>query len=155
MSTDDRLRDALDRALAEARAHLEPNLRVLTHELSDTTVAALLSGAEALDRAVSLGDVLRALVGAASQAAERVALFLVRDGRVRPWHLNGVDVTALSTADADRVAAFPVTVGGQVVAILYADAAASRTAGLDVLTRYAGRLLEAKTLHMALGVSAQ
>ena len=155
MSIDDRLHAALDRALAEARARLEPDLRALTHELSDSAATSLVSAAEALDRAGSLGDLLRSLIGAAAQYAERVGLFLVRDGRVSPWHLNDIDAEALSTADADRIAAFPLTVGGHVVAILYADAPASRAGVLDVLTRYAARLLETKTLHMALGITAR
>jgi hypothetical protein len=155
VSPDDRLRTALDRALAEARAHLEPDLRALTHELTETAATALVSAAEALDRAGSLGEVLRALVAAAGTYAERVGLFLLRDGRVLPWHLNGIDVTTLSTTDVDSVTAFPLTVGGQVVAILYADAPASRAGALDVLTRYAARLLESKTLHMALGITTR
>jgi hypothetical protein len=154
VSTDDRLRDALERALADARARLEPDLRALTHELADAVPATLASGAEALDRAGSLAEVLRALVSTAAEYADRVGLFLVRDGRVRPWQLSGVDETTVWTADADRAAAFPIAVGGEVVAILYADAPASRAA-LDVLTRYAGRLLESKTLHMALGIPAR
>lgn len=155
VSTDERLRDALECALADARARLEPELRTLTHELSDAAAARLASAAEALDRADSLAEVLRTLVGAAAQYADRIGLFLVRDGRVRPWHLHGVAEEALSTADADGVATFPITVGNRVVAILYTDAPHVRAGSLDVLTRYTGRLLEAKTLHMALGIAAR
>jgi len=152
--TDDRLRDALERALAEARARLEPDLRALTHELAEAVPATLASATEALDRSASLAEVLRALVSAAAQYADRVGLFLVHDGRVRPWQLSGVDETTVWTADEDRAAAFPVAVGGEVVAILYADAPAL-PAALETLTRYASRLLESKTLHMALGIPAR
>lgn len=158
MSIDDRLRDALERALAEARASLEPELRTLARELSDARMAALASGAQALDRADSLTAVLHALVDAAAQHADRIGLFLVKDGRIRPWQLRGVDEAAVSSGRTDGATTFPVTVGGTVVAILYAEATTGRADGdrsLDVLTRYAGRLLESMTLHMALGVGAR
>lgn len=156
VSIDDRLRDALERALAEARISLEPELRTLTHELTEATTAALASAAEAFDRAPTLAGVLHALVDAAAQHADRVGLFLVCDGRVRPWQLRGVDETALAGAHADRTTTFPLAVGGRVVAILYAESAPPRAGGvgaLDLLTRYAGRHLEAMTLHTALGIS--
>lgn len=158
VSIDGRLRDALERVLADARASLEPELRTLAHELSDARAAAVASSAQALDEAESLTQVLHALVDAAAQQADRVGLFLVTDGRVRPWELRGVDETMLSSARTDGTTTFPLTVGGRVVAILYAEAAAARPGGgrsLDVLTRYAGRRLESMTLHMALGIGAR
>jgi hypothetical protein len=154
VSTHDRLGDALDRALADARARLEPDLRAVTHEVSEAVRATLSSATEEFDRAGSLGAVLRALVAAAGRHAERVGLFLVNDGRVRPWQLSGIDETTIWAGDTNRATAFPVAIGGEVVAILYADAPASRAA-LEVLTRYAGRVLESKTLHMTLGIPAR
>jgi hypothetical protein len=57
--------------------------------------------------------------------------------------------------------AMPVTVGGAVVAILYADAPDADKeiepvwpARLDVLARYAGRMLESITIRQAAGLSA-
>ena len=150
----DRFDDALDRALADARASLESDLRAVTHELSDAAVTALASSAEALDRAASLADVLRGLLDAASGYADCAGVFLVRDGGVRPWRLNGVDERALSSIQVDHATTFPVVVGGQTVAILYAEGGAPRAGALDVLTRYAGRLLESRTLHLALGIAA-
>jgi hypothetical protein len=158
VSIDGRLRDALERVLAGARASLEPELRTLADELSDARTAALASSAQALDEAGSLTEVLHALVDAAAQHADRVGLFLVTEGRVRPWQLRGLDETTLSSVRTDGATTFPVTVGGKVVAILYAEAAAGRAGGsrsLDVLTRYAGRRLESMTLHMALGIGAR
>lgn len=155
VSIDDRLRDALERALVEARASLEPELRTLTHELTDATTAAIASAAEAFDRAPSLAGVLHALVDAAAQHADRVGLFLVRDGRLRAWELRGLDETALASARADHTTTFPLAVGGRIVAILYAESAPPRAGGvgfLDLLTRYAGRQLESMTLHTALGI---
>jgi len=174
VSSDDRLRDALERALADARTQLELELRTLTHELSDAAATTLASAAGALDRGASLAEVLRALVDTSATYADRVGLFLIRDGRVRPWRLVGLAADALppsleaaadlsraretdgrSNAGGDRESTFPVTVGGRVVAILYADAAAPRTGALEVLTRYAGHVLESRTLHMALGIAAR
>jgi hypothetical protein len=55
----------------------------------------------------------------------------------------------------------PVTVGGAVVAILYADGPDADKNGephwparLDVLARYAGRMLESITIRQAAGLSA-
>lgn len=153
---DDRLRAALERALAEAHASLEPELRTLALELTDASAASLASAAEALDRAPTLGGVLHALVDAAAPYADRIGLFLVRDGRVRPWQVRGVSETALSNPRDDRAATFPLTVGGRVVAILYAESAPAHAGGvraLELLARYAGRLLESMTLRTALGIA--
>lgn len=157
VSIDTSLHDALERALADARARLEPQLRTLAHELSGARTAAIASSAQALDEAASLSAVLDALVGAAAQYADRVGLFLMTDGRVRPWQLRGVDAAALSSPRSDDAVSFPVTVGGTTVAVLYAEAAAGVASGsaLDVLTKYAGRRLESMTLRMALGIGTQ
>ncbi|MBI2187802.1 MAG: hypothetical protein HYU37_11910 [Acidobacteria bacterium] len=156
MSIHDRLHDALERALAGLRAGLEPELRTLAHELPDTATAVLASAAEAIDRAGSLAGTLHALVEAAVPYADRVGLFLVRDGRVRAWRLNGVEEAAVTTTRTDRMTRFPISVDGSVVAILYAEGADARAGGipaLDLLTRYTGHLLESITLHAALGLT--
>jgi hypothetical protein len=65
------------------------------------------------------------------------------------------------TAGARHAAALPITVGGRVVAVLYADATpvdspsgASRwPATLEVLARHASRALEAMTVQQATGLS--
>jgi hypothetical protein len=58
-----------------------------------------------------------------------------------------------------RVAAWPVSVGGSVVAVLYADSAVADTSDevywpsfLDVLARHAGRVLEGITVRQAAGL---
>jgi GAF domain-containing protein len=153
---DHRLDDALARALAGARASFELELRTLAHELPETTAAALASAAHALDRAGSLSATLRALVERAGHYADRVGLFLVRDDRVRAWRLDGVAESALTCAKTDGTTSFPVVVGGRVVAVLCAESTTPRAGGvhaLNVLTRYAGRLLESITLQAALGLT--
>jgi hypothetical protein len=57
--------------------------------------------------------------------------------------------------------ALPIVVGGAVVAVLYADRPADDAAGdedrwsatLDVLAHYASKVLEALTVHQAVGLS--
>lgn len=179
VSFDDRLRDVIDRALAEARANLEHEVRALAHELGDSmadersraaaaavdelrrswdaSMAELVSAADAFDNAGSLAEVLHALFDGARRCADRVGIFLVNNGRLRPWRLEGLDLAAMAASGADY-ATFPIIVGGSVVAILYADvpradgAPAGRAAMLDVLARHASRLLESMTLHKALGL---
>jgi len=158
VSFDDRLRDALDRALAGTRAELERDVRALAEELQHAAqaqpqTAGLASAIQKLDGAGSLSDVLHALLDGAAEHADEVGLFLVRDGRVRPWRRRGADAAGPTAPAADSATAFPVTVGGQVVAILYVDRLRSASAAIEVLTRYAGRLLESMTLHTALGLT--
>jgi hypothetical protein len=64
--------------------------------------------------------------------------------------------------DGRHAVALPVTVGGVVVAVLYADApynghaaGARWTALLEVLTRHAGRVLETTTLQQAVGLTPE
>lgn len=63
------------------------------------------------------------------------------------------------TDEAREAAAWPVTVGGSVVAVLYADGPVADKSGepywpsfLDVLARHAGRMLEAITVRQAAGL---
>lgn len=150
VSFDDRLRDALDRALAGARADLERDLSALAREIIDATDLA--ADTRALDEAVSLADVLRALLNQAGRRAERAGMFLVTEGRVRPWPLRGAGADVLQAAEGGH-GTFPIVVGGRVVAILSADPLRPESAAaLDSLARYAGRLLESMTLHKALGL---
>jgi hypothetical protein len=69
-------------------------------------------------------------------------------------------VPEFARTDAARhVAAWPVAVGGSVVAVLYADSPVADTseelywpAFLDVLARHAGRVLEGITVRQAAGL---
>jgi hypothetical protein len=67
---------------------------------------------------------------------------------------------ARTTGGNRDVLALPVTVGGVVSAVLYADAPASDTRGverwpsvLDILVRHASKVLEALTVQHAVGLS--
>lgn len=75
----------------------------------------------------------------------------------RPARSEGAALPSFAGSAADRdAAAFPVTVGGTVVAVLYGDA--DKTAGaawttmLEVLARYATRVLETMTMQQATGL---
>jgi hypothetical protein len=75
---------------------------------------------------------------------------------------RGEDLPAFAAGSGQRYAVtMPVTVGGAVVAILYADGPDADKenepawpARLDVLARYAGRMLESITIRQAAGLSA-
>jgi hypothetical protein len=65
------------------------------------------------------------------------------------------------TNEVREAAAWPISVGGSVVAVLYADAAVADKAGepywpvfLNVLARHAGRVLEGITVRQAAGLMA-
>jgi hypothetical protein len=74
---------------------------------------------------------------------------------------EGAPLPEFARTDAARyVAAWPVSVGGSVVAVLYADSPAADTfdelywpAFLDVLARHAGRVLEGITVRQAAGLT--
>lgn len=166
---DERLGHALDRALAGARAKLEDDVRALSdeavdelHGSFDATMAELASDIHALDSAQTLREVLDVLVDSARRHVDRVGLFLIKEGRLRPWRLKGIErregLEVAQKTDARQALTFPLAVGGCVVAILYADNAhadvpSSRwSAAVDVLTRHASRVLESITLHQALGL---
>jgi F0F1-type ATP synthase membrane subunit b/b' len=84
---------------------------------------------------------------------------------VAPGHEHGTRQPALppfaQTAGARHGIALPIVVGGQVVAVLYADAPRTDTpssssrwpAVLEILARHAGRALEAMTVQQAAGFS--
>lgn len=75
---------------------------------------------------------------------------------------HGTDLPAFAVGVGPRhVVTLPVTVGGAVVAVLYADGPEADNEGepawpsrLDVLARYAGRILESITIRQAAGLSA-
>jgi hypothetical protein len=146
--------------------------------------ADLADAFRAIDAARSLSEILDALTASAGRNAARAALVLVRGTELRTWRSVGpgtVDtapqhiesagivrdaVRTLSTASAgatsdgsgpsEDMLAVPVIVGGEVVAVVYADQEARdfdspqapgrpwRTT-IELMTRYAARSLEAVT----------
>lgn len=137
-----------------------------------------------IDAARSLSEILDALTASAGRNAARAALVLVRGTELRTWRSVGLGtadtvprhiesagivrdaVRTLSTASAGTTSdgprraedtlAVPVIVGGEVVAVVYADREARdfdspQTPGrswrttIELLARYAARSLEAIT----------
>lgn len=183
VTSDDRLREALDRTLAGLRVSLEEQVRALVRDVIDTAVdeqrcttaaremdelgrssdadmAGLAEATHALDAAQSLGEVLNTLADSASHFVDRVAVFMVRSGRLSAWRVKAAAASLVQDAATRQVLTFPLTVGGRVVAILYVDSTHATHDGrsnrwpamLDVLTCHASCVLESMTLHKALGL---
>jgi predicted nucleic acid-binding Zn-ribbon protein len=189
VSFDDRLRDALDRALADARPQLEREVRAIAEELAqsaaaerrrtasaeidelrrsvETEMAVLAATTHAFDEASSLGDVLHMLVDYGKRHVDRVGIFVVKDGRLSPWQLEGFDASTPPPSGEGIQAAlaqgshpaealiFPLIVGRKVVAVLYAENQTRpdrSPAMLDMLACHASRALESMTLNKTLGL---
>jgi hypothetical protein len=203
---------ALAAAMLESRAEAERSIAAAVHmareEAAQTlalTIASaraaeresaiagptrLLEAVRALDEARSLTDVLDALVHHAAREADRVALLLIRNDRLRGWRFSGFDGEVPDAREVDmslegggliieavrakrakaasaelsgfsfaptpagRAAlAAPIEIGGRIVAVLYADDAASQGSNeptgwshmVEILARHAGRSLESLT----------
>lgn len=140
---DDRLRDTLDRALAEVRANLEREIDGLAQRAA-VDVVGVCADIHALDDARALTDALRILTARARRHVDRAVVVVLKDGIAPPPFAGG--------------SSFPLSVGGRIVAVLYADVSDQTSnmtqwqAVLDILTRHTGRLLESMTLHTALGL---
>ena len=155
---------------------------------------ALLHGIRSIDEARTLGDVLDRVVQVRRRDRERVAVFVMKGGRLQQWRAAGFTegeppdtldaaqaeggiladvvrrgVPAVRTAaqtgavvdgsHSRDAAAFPITIGGAVVAVLYGDAPGGQgaedarwRAAFEVLSRHASRVLEAITIQRAAGL---
>jgi hypothetical protein len=169
---------ALTRELDESRREVAAR----RHELdsargaSAVSLTDLVRGVHAVDEAESLTAVLHRLIDAARHHSKGASILLVRDEGLREWtgrsdsrmriNERGMSVASDSAAERRRVEsetaiAFPVNVGGEVVAVLYAevdDALSPQRRmskdALDALTRHAGRVLETITVQQAAGLRA-
>jgi hypothetical protein len=176
---DDRLRAALDRALADVREAAQAEREAAQAEVdevrksADQSAAALRASAgrlsdcvQALDEAPSLGAVLTVLAGCARLEAGRAGIILVNDGTLSAYpsraEVFGEQGRLATSAARDRApvveaegAAFPIALGGHVVAVLSTGAPSSPDVGsaLDLLARHAGRVLEAMTICQITGLA--
>lgn len=100
-----------------------------------------------LDEASTLVEVLQWVVDCSRRRSTIATLFIVKGSALQPWREP-------DTESASRTGrAFPLNVGGRVVAVLFASPAdAAAVAAIDILTSYASRALESMTLHKALGL---
>ena len=172
MALDDRLRAALDRALADVRAAAQAEVDEVRHSAEQSTAALRASAGRlsdcvhALDEAPSLGAVLTVVAGCARLDAGRAGIILVREGTLSAYP-SRAEVPpdqgrlAISAArkrtpvvEADG-AAFPIALGGHVVAVLSTAAPSSPEvmSTLDLLARHASRVLEAMTVCQITGLT--
>jgi len=168
---DYRLRAALDRALADVRAAAQAEVDEVRRSSEATTstlraTAARLSDCvQAVDEAPSLGAVLTVLAGCARLEAGRASVVLVTKDSLSSYPSRaavGGDQARVAMRAAQHgtaiieseAAAFPVAVGGQVVAVLFVAAHSSPDVqqALDLLTRHAGRVLEAMIVSRISGL---
>ena len=152
-----------DRDAAIAAASAVPAVRAADN--GDDPVAHLAAGVRALSGATTLTAVLRALIAAAETSGAMASIWLVRGQQLQPWRPNGASAppeplaldadhpiadAARSKASAQRddVVALPLTLAGEVIAVLATaspDAAAPNAHALEVLALYASRALESIT----------
>jgi len=172
VALDDRIRDALDRAVADVRAaaqaevdEVRQSAKVVTADLRAAS-ARLADCIHAIDEAPSLGAVLTVLTGCARLEAGRAAVILVTNGKLTTYPsrdevppeqarlANSAASGGKPSIEADA-AAFPIAVGGQVVAVLStaAPATAEIHNAVDLLARHAGRVLEAMTVCKITGLA--
>jgi hypothetical protein len=165
-----------ERILAgRARTHLAPAIRTLDESstLGEALERLLESALAHCDRAVLLlldKDRLRPWrtfgfedgeieARELSADAAGIAGTAVREGRVLTHAGDSGNLPSfVSSADIYEASAFPVTVAGAVVAVLYGDVADERLpdstwiADVEVLARHASRVLEAITMQQAMGL---
>jgi len=154
---------------AEWRAQLEAARQAAAPRADDPSLARLADGIRAMAGASSLGGVLDALIHAAGGDGSAAHIWLLRNERLASWTREGSADTEEVALDEDRAIAaaarnnapalrngveqaFPLTLAGEVVAVLDvsaanrpADARSQPAEALEVLARYASRALEAIT----------
>lgn len=140
---------------------------------SAASLADLTRGLNSVDEAESLTAVMHRLVEAAQNHAHGASILLVRRDGLKEWvnagarGRGGDNATAVATSAADErrrvesesAIAFPIEVGGEVVAVLHAEVGDALSPqrriakdALDALTRHAGRVLETLTMQQAAGL---
>jgi hypothetical protein len=168
---------ALTRELDDSRREVAARRNELdsARGASAVSLTDLVRGVHAVDEAESLTAVFQRLIDAARHHSKGASILLVRDGGLKDWtggsadsrmriNERGMTVASNSALERRRVEsetaiAFPVNVGGEVIAVLYAevdDALSPQRRmskdALDTLTRHAGRVLETLTVQQAAGL---
>lgn len=172
----DRL-SAMTRELDESRREVAARRQELDSARSEAaeSLAHLVRGLHAVDEAESLSAVLQRLIDASQPHSNGASLLIVRADGLREWGSAGFEGrtgagergTAVATSaanerrqvESESAIAFPVNVGGDVVAVLYAEIGDALSPqrriakdALDALTRHAGRVLETITVQQAAGL---
>jgi hypothetical protein len=168
---------ALTRELDESRREVAARRNELdsARGASAVSLGDLVRGVHAVDEAESLTAVFQRLIDAARHHSKGASILLVRGEGLKDWtggaadsrlriNERGMAVASNSALERRRVEsetaiAFPVSVGGEVIAVLYAevdDALSPQRRmskdALDTLTRHAGRVLETITVQQAAGL---
>jgi hypothetical protein len=93
VSLDDHVRVATDRALTDVRTPIEVALRALAEAVATEVRSSerrLPDAIRAFHKAGSLGGVLRVLADCVWREADRSAVLIVANGRLRGWHCSGL-----------------------------------------------------------------
>ncbi len=170
----DRL-SAMSRELDETRRDVAKGRQELDSARSATagSLSDLVMGLHSVDEAESLTGVLQRLVEAAQNHSHSASILLIRGDGLREWASagdkgrGGEKATAVATSaategrrvESESAIAFPIYVGGEVVAVLYAEVGDALSPqrriakdALDALTRHSGRVLETLTVQQAAGL---
>jgi hypothetical protein len=154
----ERLRGEIDREVERraneidaARLSIEPAASpepVVAAPVFDTASSARLTEAvRSIDAARSLTGVLDALLAAARAEEPDAEVWLLRGGQLHRWGAPGSSGAGPETPAGSLVV--PIAIAGANVAFLYAEPGTQNsernTQNLELLTRYAGRSLEALT----------
>ena len=164
-----RAEEALREREAEWRSHLDAAPKPVAPAAGAESLAQLADGIRAMAAAATLRGVLEALVRAAGADGSTASIWLLRSGRLTAWTPDGAGHAEEVGVDGDRAIAaaarnnaaalrdgveqaFPLTLAGEVVAVVgvsaatrKADAAPVPAETLEILSRYASRALEAIT----------
>ena len=166
---------AMSRELDESRREIAVRRQELdsARGASAVSLADLARGLHSVDEAESLTGVMHRLVEAAQHHSHRASMLIVRGDGLKEWEHGGFPArdaeraTAVATnaaserrhVESESAIAFPIHVGGEVVAVLYAEVGDALSPerriakdALDALTRHAGRVLETITVQQAAGI---
>jgi hypothetical protein len=166
---------ALGRELDESRREAAVRRQELDEARgsSGASLSDLVRGLNSVDEADSLTAVMHRLVDAAQTHSNGASILLVRRDGLKEWMNAGAKgrggdkATAVATSaaneqrrvESEMAIAFPIEVGGEVVAVLHAEVGDALSPqrriakdALDALTRHAGRVLETLTLQQAAGL---
>jgi len=167
LTFDEQLQRALDAFTGRLREEVTRQVRVVGDELVAAARAEqvpaergpatgrIAEGIRAMSGARSLSEVLDTLVSCAGQEAVRTGVLLVRGHRYQGWRFLGFDPSFDNASSVDALPSgqgsvtVPIVIGGQVVAVLYADAGLEPGTldpePLEILARFASQRLEALT----------
>lgn len=167
LTFDEQLQRALDAFTGRLREEVTRQVRVVGEELAAVAraeqVAAergpatrrIAEGIRAMGGARSLSEVLDTLVSCAGQESARAGVLLLRGDRYQGWRFLGFDPSFDNASSVDVLPSgqgsvtVPIVIGGQVVAVLYADAGLEpgtlNPEPLEILARFASQRLEALT----------